>query len=382
MTSSRRGFTLIELLIVLSILVLLTGLLMPLLTISQREAKRSATRATMAKVESALHQFKSDFKAYPYQLSCQGEGSPAANRLAYTLGTAMVPADRALVQADMAAAAADYQYDCSSPSGSWSEHLPPVSPHVFVSNRQNGNLAGDQAGSPEGDAAPVGSLFQTGNQTWYWTYQNMVYTCVVLNRLAAERANLLMLIGDVTAGGCVMQDIIGPGNLLHHGRDCSGIPLVGSPGSLEHPGWAVDYLHGELPAGSISGEQVLDAYHRPLIYICQVQPGVEPTIAEIYNSGVNIDFPQQYGLAPIGRKELVPLDPVTQLPLPADPQTLPDPSNLLHSDMRAWAPPHLGLEFELWSAGPDGAFSWWRDDVQNRDNIPCENYNQSIGSPP
>ena len=34
----------------------------------------------------------------------------------------------------------------------------------------------------------------------------------------------------------------------------------------------------------------------------------------------------------------------------------------MHSDMRFWAAPGYELEFELWSAGPDGQMSWWRDD--------------------
>jgi prepilin-type N-terminal cleavage/methylation domain-containing protein len=380
--SAASGFTLIELAVVAAIVGLLTGLLMPLLTISQREARRTSSHAVMAKVESSLHQFKNDFKAYPYQLSYSSDGAPAVNTLAYTLGTDLTPSNRANVLADMATAAANYQYDCSTSGGGWSERLPPVSTQTYISNRNNGNSSWDQNGDPEGDVAPVGSTYNNITKSWYFTYQSMTYSCALLNRMAAERANLLMLIGDITAGGCVMQEVDGPAPLVHHGRDCSGTPLVANPASLSHPGWAQNYLMGEVPASAISGDQILDAWRHPLIYICQVQPGIEPTIAQINNSTVNIDYPSQYGLQPIGRRLLEPLDPATMQPIQGDPATLPDTSNLMHDDMRAWAPPGYELEFELWSAGPDGSFSWWRDDSTNTDNIPCEPYNQRIGTQP
>jgi hypothetical protein len=73
--------------------------------------------------------------------------------------------------------------------------------------------------------------------------------------------------------------------------------------------------------------------------------------------------------------------PGTSTPLTAS-EFLPDPSDLMHSDMRFWAPPGYELEFELWSAGPDGQMSWWRNDPANADNIPCEPYNRGIGSQP
>jgi type II secretory pathway pseudopilin PulG len=376
--SPRRAFTLVELLVVLCIVTLLTGLLMPMVGLAKRSSMRTVSKAIMGKVEAALRQFKADYKGYPYQLAYADEGQPWTNALNYNIGTDIIQHDQDAVKADMAAAAGNYVF---SSSNNWNR----TSVHTFVPNRQNGQSSNDPWNSPESDVAPNYAYQPVVNGAWYWNYSPITPACVMLNRLAAERANELMLVGAINTGGVVMQDIqSGPtrGNLTHHGRDLSATPLVASPASQQHPGWAKDYLQGEIDAKYIRGDAILDAWFHPLIYICQVQPGCEYAFGQIQNQAVDIGNPAVYGLAPRGRRALQPFYPGTSTPIVGDPQTLPDTTQLMHSDMRAWSAPGYELEFELWSAGPDGRMSWWRDDLANRDNIPCGDYNRGIGAMP
>ncbi len=88
--------------------------------------------------------------------------------------------------------------------------------------------------------------------------------------------------------------------------------------------------------------------------------------------------PEIYGLAPIGRTSLRARDPATGVGLPADGDRLPDPDDLWRSDRRFYAAPGFELEFELWSAGPDGRFAWMRDEAANRDNVAGDLYDQGL----
>lgn len=88
--------------------------------------------------------------------------------------------------------------------------------------------------------------------------------------------------------------------------------------------------------------------------------------------------PRDYGMQGLGRTSLAPLDAFTGKPLVAHPTRLPDPTNPRHSDRRFYAPRGLELEFELWSAGPDGRADWMRDAAANRDNVPLNNYDGSL----
>ncbi len=365
------GFTLIELLVVITIIMILIGMLMPMLLLAKRASLRSVSKSIMGKTEAALFQYKADFHGYPYQLQYADEGSNAqnSNTLGYNIGTDIDPSDAANVKADMAAAIADYSYANQSAANQL----------TFTANRGDG-LAQDEGNDPDGDEYP--NYWCQNNQTgqYFWVYWNIQSVVTFLNRLGAERGQELMLIGDVGQMGPFIQGCLGPAGsgLNHPSRDLTAIPLVSSPQSAARPGWAKDYLQGEIEAKYLRNSAILDAYFHPLVYICQVKPGVEPTLI----NGVDIYEPAIYGLQPQGRRTLEPFVPGTSTPITGDPDTLPDVSNLMHSDMRFWSPPGYELEFELWSAGPDGHFSWWRDDLSNQDNIPCEPYNHDIGTQP
>ncbi len=365
------GFTLIELLMVVVVLMILMGMLMPMLAMAKRSSQITVTRSVMGKAEAALGRYKADFHGYPFQLSYADEGSTAenTNALGHTIGTDISSADAARVKSDMATAVADFRYANNTPSGKL----------TFTANRNDGP-AQDEGNDPDGDEYPSGWCQNSQTGQYFFIYWNIQTTIAFINRLAAERAQECMLIGDVAQTGPYIQGCNGPpgSGLVHPPRDNTAIPLVASPQSAERPGWAKDYLQGEIEPRYIAGSAILDAYRHPLIYICQVRPGVEPTLA----SGADIYAPSIYGLQPQGRSTLEPFVPGTATPITGDPATLPDVSNLMHSDMRSWAPPGYELEFELWSAGPDGRFSWWRDDSANADNIPCEPYNQGIGAQP
>jgi prepilin-type N-terminal cleavage/methylation domain-containing protein len=400
--TGRNGFTLVELMVVMVILVVLSAMLMPMIGEARRSSMRTQTQSIMGKTESALRQFKSDFRGYPYQISYAdiSAGESWTNTLNYNLGTTITATDAANVRADMQAAAGDYSYVCTNYVNGWGTKCPVGgSKHAFKANRNDGLSANDynNPSTPDSDVAPIGAWqpnIGNNNQTVYLSYDTpnhalggynafdiyAIPICVLLNRMAAERASDLMAIGDIYSGGVIMPALTYSG-LTHPGRDLSGTPLVATPASTTHPGWATDYLQGEIDSAHIKGTAILDAWLHPLIYVSQVVPGCEPCCAEIFSQSINIGNTSIYGLQASGRKGLEPCVPGTSVAITGD-AYLPDITDLMHSDRRFWSAPGLELEFELWSAGPDGMFSWWRDDETNKDNVSCEPYDKNIGIQP
>ena len=65
MKRKRTGMTLVELLVVLGIIALLTGILIPALTLVQRTARETKQQAQFSAIDLALTGYKNDFGDYP-----------------------------------------------------------------------------------------------------------------------------------------------------------------------------------------------------------------------------------------------------------------------------------------------------------------------------
>jgi prepilin-type N-terminal cleavage/methylation domain-containing protein len=366
----RRGFTLVEVLVVVAILMLLMGMLMPVLMIAQRAARKSATLATMHKVDTALRLFKTDMGTYPYQRDYADidAGEAWTNRLYYHLGADIAVAALADVQADAADAAGKYAYDCTKPGGGVQENAP-VSVHAF--------RKADIVPAWKWNTATL--AWDTASDPWNNPNERLA-TATILNRMAQERARLAIFAGDVDVTGLRLQDIRRPdGSLYAAGRDNSAVRLLTAAARSDaRPGWAADYLHGELEQRWRRGDAILDAYGKPLVYVCQITEGCRHVRSFLFSSGViNLDV-RRYGLQRRGRRPLSSIDPFTGAPLSADPPALPDPGDLRRSDRRTYGAPGFDLDIELWSAGPDRGFGWMRNDLRNQDNIPLLPYDRGV----
>ena len=341
-----RAFTLVELLVTIAIISLLMAMAMPMLNVAREQARASMTRSVMARVDGALRQFKTDYRVYPYQLSYADvdNGEQPDNRLAYHLGTDISDAQRTRVIQDMDAAAA--QSSCR-----FDVYTQDVSSY--------GAIAYTKA-----DLVNAGGHYLSG----------AAGALVLLNRMGAERLRLSVLAGCTT--------ITGPRITQYSGgiRDLSGIRALPNPASRSSPdianghagpGWAVDYLAGELEQRFIKDQAVLDAWKRPIAYVCQVLPTCRPTATYSFYAASLLSDITPYGLNTPSRVVLTE-------GLAADAAGLPDPANLRHSDRRRYAAAGYENEFELWSSGRDGRLGWMRDDARNRDNVPLVPYDAEL----
>jgi prepilin-type N-terminal cleavage/methylation domain-containing protein len=350
----QRAFTLLELLIVISIIVILMSMAMPLMTMAGREAKKTATRAVMSKVDAAVRLFRGDLGSYPWQPAYDEPadpvlGSAGRNRLFYNIGCDIAADDRVKVLAD-AKAAGDI-YANAGPDNAAALY--------YITQDYPPNM---------------------GNIKW------------ICNRAAEDRVRLAVLAGNVDISNGVWAEeftwwdadtVYGPcvvnakGHLVLQRRTMPQTKLLSSPKSAAKPGWAGDYLVGELESRYINGESILDDWGKPLLYVCQVIEGVTipvrpqgwmPTMCSA----------RSMGLHPAGRTTIAAVDTVTGLVVEPHPTRFPDLAQPRHSDRRFYAPRGCELEFELWSAGPDGKAEWMRDAAANHDNLSMLPYDKTL----
>ena len=384
MSAARAGFTLIELLIVISILLLLMGMLLPMYGIIQRSTLRSRSEFVLKKVDTALRLFKTEWGAYPYQSSYpdMAPGSRFPNHLFYRIGTNISIGDRAKVVADMDAAGTLYAYQCTvkNVSGSFQITEPAqLSPFAFTYA---------SAGVAFHDQFIAGTDFD---------YQGKNYGAMaLLNQSAQEQARLAMVAGNIAMRGpLVCTDAA---TVAVNRTNQVLLPAAQSAGN---PGMAVDYLKGDIDASCIGGDDILDAWRKPLVYICQSTPGMQGAGGAIWGFQVPGYDSRMMGLGALG------FDPATGpgpallsgRPLllfsgrvrlsqhdagdglgatPTDAAAFPSTSNLQDSDVRYYAAPGYEKEFELWSGGPDKDFSYMRGAQANRDNVAILPYNRGL----
>ena len=222
----RKAFTLIEVLVVLTIIAVLSGMLMPVVTIAQKRAKKTNTQSLLRKVETGLELFRGEMDAYPYQFHAVGDPFPSAdNRLAWTIGHDMTGIERNDLNDDLLAARLAY-----GPSGAHAVTAAIVDPAFYAGYT--------------GDTGAIGD------------HKNM--GAGMVNRMGAERACLAVIAGNTQVTGL---------------RGKTGMSIVAAPASR---GFARDYLAFDLNRKNVRGDAIIDLYGKELIYVCPVIKGMRP----------------------------------------------------------------------------------------------------------
>jgi len=390
---NQRGFTLVELLVAIGIVLSLMAMAMPLLTMASRQAKRSNTQATLAKLDAAIRQFRRDIDVLPYQASypdAVDATTPFVNNLAVRLGRDLSGGDRIALDALTVTAAGKYGYpeNVENTAANETATLP-------------SNLTYRVAWAPP---------------SWAWQYggaANYRYLCKALNRMGQARATGAVRAGAFDLRGGVISE---NGTVI---SDLTSRALLTSAeiGTLS-TGWCGDYLHGEIEASArtADGNGIRDAWGNPLVYVCQVVPKAKSASVRVeketrfgllndqqkwHNELQKIDEPNDFGLGAlgyavgtgpwaqlqasgrfyllgVGRLRLSQRDAGDGLPTPAHASLLPDAADLRASDRRYYAAPGLETDFELWSAGPDGRLAWMRSALVNRDNVSAVAYDRGL----
>jgi prepilin-type N-terminal cleavage/methylation domain-containing protein len=368
-----RAFTLVEVIVVMAIITILMSLLVPTITIVRRMSAKSATQMVMKKVDTCLRLFKTDWQVYPGQMSYPdlSGGAVFTNRLYYHIGTELTATQRQAILDDATAGAANFAYNCTSGSEG-AQPSPLTFTYALISNEPR--------------------------STWNDGYRRCYAS--LANRMAREHARLAAVSGNLWLRGPVLTTTPQPAGIVADKRGTLVFPAPRASEGGPGPGWASDYLEGDIEKRYVSGDAILDYWRRPLVYICQSIPGVAGTASMVWQGGTFIRNNKRYGLGPIGfdvstgpgpalattRPHLlyggrVPLsreDAGDGEPTPTDPTYFPDAANFRHSDVRYYAAPGFAREFELWSCGPDRTFDYMRDAAVNTDNLPAAAYEKGL----
>ena len=325
----RRGFTLIELLVVVAVMAALAGMLAPMLQLARRKADEAATRGLLARVDTALGRFRTDTGTWPYQGRADADTDLlAGNDLARRLVHEPTDAERSQLHSDLANADAAYAT---------------AAVHALVATDVDPRVSNSSALK----AARLRELHARQ-----------------VNLLATERLRLAVLAGNPQIPGIRPR---APADGVVPGRSPVASTTVLNPASR---GFCADYLSGEIEARAIGGDQLLDRYGRPLVYICPVVGGIgglQPA------SPMILSTERSYG----GSENLY-----ENTPLDASFYRLGSLGRQLASsrasDVRFTAARPFLHRFELWSAGRDGACAVLRDDPDNRDNVSAGPYLEGL----
>jgi prepilin-type N-terminal cleavage/methylation domain-containing protein len=316
---ARHAFTLLELLIVIGVLTLLMAPLTAVVRLAQKSGHRTQAQALLRRIDVAVHLFRDDVGAYPFQ--DHSAGSFDANHLGRQLTRTLTDGERSSLRSDLDQIGKAYAIGGS---------------HALCN----------------ADVDPAASIYdpyKASNQTLITAIDREAGKqshLAAVNRLAAERARLAILAGETTVMGI--------------GANATK-PVI----TATSVGWSDDYLSGDLAARerSADGESILDPQGEPVRYICPVTPGVRgfwPSMPmeAVHNGNVTIPVRvDYYGLGTISRRSV---------------------TTTMDSDRTDSAPARLIHEPELWSAGEDRVIGTRRNAVGNRDNVSAAPYDKDL----
>jgi hypothetical protein len=336
---------------------------------AQRLAKQSATQAVLKKVEIGLRLFHSDWEVYPGQLSYPilTTGLESTNRLYYHIGTNISLTDRSSIMADADAAGQLYAYN-STQSSEGTQPSSLTYTFALINGEPRSNY----------------------NDTYRRAY------AALINRMAREQVRLAAIAGNLWMKGQIVTSSSGGSITI----DKSANSIFPTATSAANAGWATDYLSGDIERKYVDGETILDAWKRPLVYICQMIPGIAGSGARHWDHRVTVANTKRYGLGPIGFDPATGPGPALSATrpwllcsgritlsrddagdgkgVPADATYCPDTNDLLGSDIRFYAAPGMSQEFELWSCGRDQRFDYRRNAAVNADHLSATPYNKGL----
>lgn len=392
------AMTLIEVLIVIVIMSILFSMLSGMMTIAQRQGKGTNTRATLMKVDQAIRLFRTDMRIYPWQVDL---GTPPAEPAQWGNDLGWRLAWKPASVADRVTAIKDFHADVAAierrfrfvngnnvpPSGDSSEGSHAFRLEVQTSTSRTNLLLGP--GSLRHSTATLSShRWIPGTPS---RGNDATGDAKALTKMAEEVTILAYIAGQMPTEAPTGIDATLPEdkarfpdederypsvNLAssslpfryfpynkagHYGDDSRGPVLTTATARTK--GWRGDYLASALRTTGdgrldvdASGTTILDAWGRPLIYVCTVRPGVRGFMHGLTTNIFSGAREDRYNMGPQGRE-------ITEL---------------LDSDIRTTAGEAYIYEFELWSAGPDGQFSASRDNPVNHDNVALLPYTKGL----